>query len=71
LKSESTFPTVIAHEGMRSSEDDGFREELNPSTSRLEPKSKRVKACNIIRYVMLPGMKHRMSTRSGPPSGFM
>src|SRR5580704_10580165 len=25
---------------MRSSEDDGFREELDPSTSRLEPKSK-------------------------------
>jgi hypothetical protein len=49
----------------------GFANGSTRPMSRLEPKSKRVKACNIIRYVMLPGMKHRMSTRSGPPNGLM
>jgi hypothetical protein len=51
---------------MAAREDDGFREGLNPSHQPAQ-----TKASNIIRYVMLPGMKHRMSTRSGPPNGLM
>jgi hypothetical protein len=47
----------------------GFAQGSTRPTSWLEHKSKPVKACNIIRYVMLPGMKHRMLTRTGPLNG--